>query len=199
MSIIEFKNISLSLSNKTIFDKLNIKISEAENICISGPSGVGKSTLLKLISGFVIADSGEVYVNNNLLNPENISLIRKSIIWIPQNINLPVESGVELLNLLNIETNEDSVEKLIESLGLESNFLYKNFNEISGGQKQRVIIAVCLSLDKEIIIMDEPTSSLDEDSIIKLISTVNSLKGKTIISASHNKTWLDNSDKIIKL
>ena len=75
----------------------------------------------------------------------------------------------------------------------------KNFTEMSVGQKQRVVIAACLTLDGDILLMDEPTSALDNHSIEKLISTINSLENKTILSVSHNSKWIDNSDLIIEL
>lgn len=151
------------------------------------------------MQGYLLPNKGEIHLHGLLLNEKNIQEIRKKIVWIPQNINLPVDHGLELMKLMEISSHQPLVESFLEQLGLENSMLSKNFNEISGGQKQRVIMAICLSLDKEIIMMDEPTSSLDEDSIQLLIHCLKSLKNKTIISASHNSTWMKSTDQIIAL
>ena len=197
--MIELKNIELSFSDNKIFENFSLKINKNENICLSGKSGKGKSTLLKLIQGYVIPNEGEIIIKDISLNTNTINQIRETIIWIPQNINLPVSNGLELMELLDISSKHETVLNFIERLDLETDIISKDFSKISGGQKQRIIVAICLSIDKEIILMDEPTSSLDENSICLLIKLINSLENKTIISASHNQTWLNNANKIINL
>jgi polar amino acid transport system ATP-binding protein/putative ABC transport system ATP-binding protein len=197
--MIHCQNIELTFSGKKIFDKLNLFIEKGENVCLSGPSGKGKSTLLKMIQGYITPDNGHILINNTMLSTTTIKELRESIAWIPQNINLPVNNGWELLNLLHIQSNIELVNEFIEKLGLEKDIISKDFNKISGGQKQRIIISICLSLNKKIILMDEPTASLDDVSIKLLIKTLKSLNGKTIVSASHNHLWVNNTDKIIQL
>lgn len=197
--MIECQNISLSYSNKLILDNFNLTVNRGENICLAGESGKGKSTLLKIMQGYLLPDKGQVFIKNMQVSPSSINSIRKHISWIPQNINLPVENGTELMTLMNTSGTVKKAQNFLTKLGLEENFITRNFNEISGGQKQRVIISICLSLDKEILLMDEPTSSLDEDSIALFIQTIQSLKDKTIVSASHNQTWINNVEKTVHL
>lgn len=197
--MIECQNISLFFDGKSVLNFFQLKVEKGQHVCLSGASGSGKSSVLKLIQGYLLARSGSISVDGLTLTHSNVQEIRNKIIWIPQNINLPVDTGVELLELLNLKDKKDRVEVLLTSLGLDTSYLQKNFGEISGGEKQRVIVALCLSMDREIILMDEPTSSLDEDSILLLIQTLKSLTGKCILSTSHNQTWLDNVDKVLKL
>jgi polar amino acid transport system ATP-binding protein/putative ABC transport system ATP-binding protein len=197
--MIQCKNIELTFSGKRIFDNLNFYIEKGENVCLSGPSGKGKTTLLKILQGYIIPDKGQILINNTELNTKTIKEIRDSIVWIPQNINLPVKTGWELLHLLHIRSQIDVVKEFSERLGIDKDIISKDFSKISGGQKQRIIIAICLSLNKKIILMDEPTSSLDDVSIHSLIKTVQSLNGKTIVSASHNRLWVNSTDKKINL
>jgi polar amino acid transport system ATP-binding protein/putative ABC transport system ATP-binding protein len=152
-----------------------------------------------MIQGYVSPDKGQILINNILLSTTTIKELRESFIWIPQNINLPVNNGRELLNLMHIQSNTELVNDFVQKLGLEKDIISKDFDKISGGQKQRIIISICLSLNKPIILMDEPTASLDDDSINLLIKTVQSLHGKTIVSASHNRLWVNSIDKKIKL
>jgi len=197
--MIKVTNLDLNFSEKIIFKDFSFSIEKGENVCISGPSGKGKSTILKMLMAYVIPNRGTIKINNLLINPENINAIRKQMVWIPQNINLPVNNGLALMELMNLRSHQNRIEILLQELGLEINILSTDFSQISGGEKQRVIIAICLSIDKDIILMDEPTSSLDEESIDKLISCIAKLDNKTIISASHHQRWMESTHKIIKL
>jgi len=116
--LIEFKNINLAFPDIELYKNLNLKIDRGEKVCISGDSGTGKSTLLKLLQGYVIADEGEIYIDNILLDHHNIKSIRDRIVWIPQNVNLPVNNGFELMDLMHIMENKDIV------LELMGNFLF---------------------------------------------------------------------------
>lgn len=197
--MIKANHLELKFGEKTIFKDLTFSIAKGEKVCVSGASGKGKSTILKMLMAYVIPNQGEIEINNLKINPENINAIRKQIIWIPQNINLPVNNGIELMDLMQLSSHKNRVEALLIELGLEASSLSSDFSQISGGQKQRVIIAICLSLDKEIILMDEPTASLDEDSIDKLISCLSKFDNMTMVSTSHHQRWISSSDKNIAL
>ena len=119
--------------------------------------------------------------------------------WIPQNINLPVNNGEALIELMNLSEYNSLLHHFLDKLDLNANFLKKDFSKISGGQKQRIVISTVLSLQRPIVLMDEPTSSLDEKSIKRLVEVIESLNDTTILAASHNKTWLDHSDNVIAL
>ncbi len=197
--MIEFKNINLKFPDIKLFENLNFKIESREKVCISGDSGKGKSTLLKMLQGYVLPDDGEIFIDNIKMDYHYINAIRDMMIWIPQNINLPVDNGSELMELMDISSNKLKVEDLLNQLKLEKTMLSKDFRKISGGQKQRIIIAICLSIEKNIILMDEPTSSLDTESIAALINTISLMENKTFVSASHNDQWLMEFGRVIKL
>ncbi len=197
--MIQCENICLSFSGKKIFENFNMKIIEGENICISGASGKGKSTLLNLLQGYILPDSGKITIMDYPLGSLHIKNIRKNISLVPQNIHLPAKNGIELINLMEISKNLQGIKDLMLQLGLELDLIEQDFSKISGGQKQRLIIAICLSMKKKILLMDEPTASLDENSIALLIETIKSQKDITIVSASHNLQWADNMDRMIEL
>lgn len=196
--MLEFKNIVLYYEDKLIFDNLSLKIKRGSKVCISGPSGKGKTSLLMMLLGIIQPQSGTTKINGKTITPNTISNIRKQIAWLPQNIDIPVNSGYELCKLLSIKSENETI-LYLKKLGLSPDILYKAFTEISGGEKQRIIIAICLSLNKPILILDEPTSALDNESIYKLIHTISELKDLTVISASHNAKWVMSCDNIIKI
>lgn len=197
--MIEFRSISLSFQDKAIFTDFMAEIKAGEKVSISGPSGRGKSSLLKLVQGYLSPDAGKILIDNEEISQKSIHHLRKKMAWIPQNINLPVNNGQEMVELMDISTNKESIVDYLTKLNLEGDILSKNFSKISGGQKQRIIISIVLSLQKPILLMDEPTSSLDEKSVKRLIELMDSLENTTVLSASHNQTWLDHSDKVIEL
>lgn len=198
--MIKCKNISLSFPKQLICENLSFEIGKGESICFSGPSGKGKSSLLKMLMGFLTPQSGKIVVDGLELNSENIEQLRSKMLWLPQNINLPVESGAELIDLLQMnEDQKESFRVFLDQLGVLSCGEENKFSEISGGQKQRVVMAACLSLNKPILFLDEPVSALDDHSIDLLFATLDSLKNTTIISTSHNEKWMNYCNRRIEL
>ena len=197
--MIQCEDICLSFNEKSIFLNFNLFIKEGENVCISGASGKGKSSLLNLFQGYVIQQSGEITVAEKKLSAAKIKEIRNEIMYVPQNIHLPVKNGIALVELMGIQKQMPKIKSALQQIGLSDDFMEKDFMKISGGQKQRIVIAVCLGLDKKILLMDEPTASLDDDSIGLLVKTIGSLKNKTVVSASHNQQWANSCDRIIEL
>ncbi len=199
MAMITALDISLSFNGTLLFNNLSFDIAKGENVCFSGPSGKGKSTLLKMLQGYVLPDSGTLSIAGKELNAGNIKQIRPLMAYIPQNVNLPVNNGTELFKLTCGINPDKKVDHFIEQLGMPAEMLGRSFDEMSGGQKQRVVIAICLSLQRRIIIMDEPTSSLDDESVGRLVQVVKSLENTTFISASHNYKWIRSAGKVIAL
>ncbi len=178
---------------------MNLHVNKAEHLCLCSASGKGKSTLLKLIQGYVIPQSGELIIDNLHLDKSNIKQIRNKIVWIPQNINFPVSTGLELIKMMEMEKATMQIHQYIEQLELKSSILAQNFTEISGGQKQRIVISICLSLNRPIILLDEPTASLDPKNTKNLANIIASFKEKTIISASHDIYWQKTADRLLDL
>lgn len=197
--MIQFEEITLSYPTGNVFSNLSFFVEEGSHVCISGPSGSGKSSVLKIIQGYILPDKGNVKINGTSLNKNSVKEVRSIMTYVPQNINLPVSNGEELLNLVGSGNKKEMTGRFIQMLGLEKEMVRRPFDEMSGGQKQRIVISVCLSLDRDIILLDEPTSLLDEESIQNLIRVINEFGGKTIVSASHNQMWIESVDKVVVL
>ena len=197
--MIRFENVSLKFESETVFENLTFHINEGSHAVVAGPSGSGKSSVIKLIQGYLHSQKGNIYIDNLLLCKKSIGNIRSHIAYVPQNINLPVNNGIELAQLIGIAQKQALIEKNLSELNLSENFLYKPFDEISGGQKQRIIIAICMSLDRKILLLDEPTSALDNESIDDLIALVKRIKNMTLLSASHNPLWIKAMDQVVEL
>ncbi|MFW5645636.1 MAG: ABC transporter ATP-binding protein, partial [Bacteroidota bacterium] len=182
-----------------------------ELVLIIGPSGSGKTTLLLVLGGIVMPTSGEVELRGKnitrMSDNERTSMRLQNVGFVFQNINL-----IKPLNILEnvsfparLSTNDGEKSKkrateLIENVGLEKK---KNAfpEELSGGEQQRIGIARALATDPQILLCDEPTASLDSDS---LKTVMNELKksannGKAVLVVSHDKRLEDYADKIIEV
>lgn len=197
--MIHVQNISLSFDHSPVLENLSFRAEDKDNICITGPSGIGKSTVLKILQGYLIPDSGTVKINNLELNPRNIQQIRSQMVYIPQNVNLPVNNGAELLKLMNASDKTHQMNQFLKQLDLDTSMLSREFDDMSGGQKQRIVIAACLTLDRQIILLDEPTSSLDGNAIRQLMEVLSNLEDKTLISSSHHEEWIRFTRKQVNL
>jgi ABC-type multidrug transport system ATPase subunit len=197
--MIEFNDISLSFGDKLLFDHFFASVPQEAKCAISGGSGAGKSTLLKLILGYALPDSGRVLINGLPMDEKSVHALRADIAFIPQNIDIPAADGMELLALMGAVQLRKQVHQYLVKLGLEPAILDKSFSKISGGEKQRLIIASVLSLNKKILLMDEPTSALDGNSIRQLLDVVDELEQTTVLSTTHNQTWMAGADQVIAL
>ena len=210
--LLEFNNVDFSYENrKKIFSELNFTIKKNQIVGVSGETGKGKSTLLDLISGFLIQDSGKILVNNIELKDIKTDW-QKKIGFVFQETYL---LDVSLKNNVAFGYNEDQIDntKVMNSIKkAQLDSFVKNLKEginerfgdigltLSGGQKQRIGIARAMYNNPEILILDEATSSLDvetEENILKLLKELS--LNCTIIIVSHKQNTLKICDKIISL
>jgi len=197
--MIHLHDIELSFEKKKVFNDFSLHVKRGEHVCLAGGSGKGKTSVLKMVQGYVQPNKGHVEINGEVLNVNTVNAIRSMLTIVPQNVNLPVQSGLELIQLLELEDKQQKIPDYLEQLNLTADFLKKSFNEISGGEKQRIVVSICLSQEKPVLLMDEPTASLDEKSIERLYKTISSLKELTVLSTSHNENWQKAADRIIHL
>ncbi len=202
---IDLKKISFTYNLNMPFEKevlkdVNISISDGEFIGIIGHTGCGKTTLLQVLNGLLEPTKGEIYIDNVNIhsNKKILKDVRKKIglsFQYPENqifeetIFKEVSFGLKNLGCKE-EFLEENVKKALEMVDLNYEY-YRNrlpFN-LSGGEMRRVAIASILALSPEVIILDEPTASLDPQSrniILKLIKKLHDCHKKTIIMVSHN-------------
>ncbi len=211
---IKFENLSFKYKNtqKFIFKNLNLILKKNSMIGILGPSGSGKTTFVNLITGLIKPSNGQILIDDKQdINDDTFSWQSK-IGYVPQSIFLFDGTIEENVSFGSDTANIDQV-KLLSAIKLsqldkfvkEQNdglktFIGENGAKISGGQIQRIGIARSLYRNNEILIFDESTNSLDEETEKKFIESLMNLKGnKTIIIISHNKENLKNCDIIYNI
>ncbi len=206
------KNYTEGGRNRTILDKVNADIYEGEFFVMLGKSGSGKSTLLNMLSGIDTADSGQIFIDGTditalgdtkqtLFRRDNIGIVFQFFNLIPtltviENITLPHE-----LRGKSRKESEVSARQLLERIGLASRA--DAFpDKLSGGEQQRIAIARALVHEPKIVLADEPTGNLDEDtgeSVLKMLLELTRGAGKTLIMATHNPEIVPYADRVCRI
>ncbi|MFP7215433.1 thiol reductant ABC exporter subunit CydC [Lactococcus garvieae] len=205
---LQISNLSFAFEDKLIFEDLNLHIKKGEHVAILGRSGVGKSTLESLIRGDLIAQQGTLdlsgvapaYANNV---EEKIGVINQS----PYIFNASIRSN---LSLARLDASDEEIWNALELVGLKKMVasLPDQLNEVvdeagqrfSGGERQRLALARILLSDVDMVILDEPTVSLDpitENQLLRLF--FERLKDKTIIFITHHLLGVQHMDRVIFL
>ena len=208
------KNVSFSYteSTKQTIRDINIDIKKNSLNFIIGPSGSGKSTILDLILGLIYPRKGSIFIGKNQLNNETAKLWHKNIGYVGQNIFLLDDTIKNNISFAD-DDNEIDEERLKKALKLSDveNFLHslpdgvdtfvgERGLKLSGGQRQRVAIARALYLEKDFLIFDEATASLDGIAEKFIIDQLRNLaKTNTVVMVTHNVKLCKNADKIYLL
>lgn len=194
--MITIRHLSKVYPNATPLKDVNAEIKKGEVISIIGPSGTGKSTLLRCLNRLETPTSGEIIVDGmNVLDKKtDLSKVRQKMGMVFQSFNLFAHKMIienimmapmDLLHVSRQEANDEAL-RLLDMVGLKD----KAFNypdELSGGQKQRVAIARALAMKPEILLFDEPTSALDPTMVSEVLSVISGLakQGMTMLIVTH--------------
>jgi len=191
---IEIKNLNKKYNNILAVKNINFKISKGSIVGLLGPNGCGKTTTIGMILGLIKPSSGSVHINGeNIENENSRTKILEKVNFISPYVELPkkltVEENLKVYGkLYGVNNLQDKISDLMKQLNLIE-FKKRKTGELSSGQKNRVSLAKALINDPEILLLDEPTASLDPDVgdyIRGYIENFASKKGVTILLASHN-------------
>lgn len=207
MKEIKFNNVSFSYNDgKEVLKDLNIIIKKNEFVAISGNSGIGKSTFLKLILGIIAPQNGAITLDDKYILDKNF---RKMFSYVPQG-NMILSGTIK--DNITFSDKEVCEEKIIECAktaqiydvikNLENGFdtvIGEGGHGLSEGQIQRLAIARALYHDANIILLDEATSALDKDTELNLLKSLRALNSKTLIIVTHRSEVMNFCDRIISV
>lgn len=195
---LQIKNLSFGYKkNQMILNNINLEIKQGEILGILGPNGTGKTTFIKCINNIHKPNEGRIlYDGNNIMNLSQLN-IAKIIAYVPQYTNnffpMNVIDTVMMGRMPYVKKNYSDEDKeivfsIIKKMNLEK-FAFRNIKEMSGGERQRVFIARAMAQQPKIIILDEPTSSLDLYNQLFILHTITKLAKEnniTIIMTIHD-------------
>lgn len=194
---------------KPVFKNLSLKLSFGEKVAIVGSSGIGKTTLIELLMGLILPNKGKIYVDKYLVN-NVLEDFQKIIGYVPQDIYLMDDTVLNNITFLDkSKLNKSFINEIIKKSKLETTvkklpngigtIIGERGSKISAGQKQRLAIARALYRKPKILVMDEPTSSLDKINENMIINDITKIKNLTVIIITHNQQILKKFDRVFFL
>lgn len=210
--MIKVENLHKSFKGTEVLKGINLEINQSEVVAILGPSGTGKSTLLRCLNYLVEPTKGKIMIGDVKVDVEkatkkDITNLRKHTSMVFQNYNLfknktALENVMEALIVVHKKSNKEAREislKLIDKVGMLDR---KDFypSKLSGGQQQRIGIARAMAVNPNVILFDEPTSALDPELVGEVLSVIKSLakEGITMLIVTHEINFAKEvADKII--
>lgn len=203
------KDVSFKYNNSSVvLENISLTINKGESVAFVGESGGGKSTLIDILIGLYQPLSGNIYVDDVLLNATNLKSWRRKIGYIPQTIYLFDGTVVDNVTF-GCDYNESKVIDSLQKANIYDFLLTKNgINtrvgeggiQLSGGQKQRIGIARALYLDPEILVLDEATSALDHETELEVMNEIYKVSsGKTLLVIAHRLSTVEKCDRVIKI
>jgi len=216
MSIIRCESISRFYRQGEIevraLDSVNLTINAGEFVSVAGPSGSGKSTLLNLIGGLDVPTSGEIWIQDELLNGltkaelADVRLRRLGFVFQSYNL-IPVLSALENVEFVlqlqgvNKATRNKRARLMLEQVGL-GDLEQRRPAELSGGQQQRVAVARALASEPDVLLADEPSANLDSETtreLMQLLVTLNNTLNTTIVMVTHDAEVMGYAKRQIRM
>ena len=204
--MIEINNLTKKYKNNVVLDGIDLTINKGDVVAIIGPSGTGKSTLLRSIDRLEKPESGTIKIDGKEINLADVKgkdlvELRKKTSMVFQNFNLfehktalqNVMEGLIVVKKLDKETARNKAIEQLKNVGL-----YDHANHfprhLSGGQKQRVAIARALAMEPDLLLLDEPTSALDPELVGEVLDTIKKAakEGYTMLLVSHEMSFVRN-------
>ena len=216
MAIVETKNIKKTYKQgKVIVEALcgvDLIVDKAEFVALAGPSGSGKTTMLNIIGGLDVPDSGSVIVDNNKfadMNQADLASLRlHKIGFVFQAFNLiPVLSAIENVEYVMLLQGVPKIERydrakeILDDVGLKGKY-DRRPAELSGGQQQRVAVARAIVSGPAIVLADEPTANLDSktgEDLVLMMKKMNTEKKVTFIFSTHDNMVMDYATRLVTI
>jgi len=197
--VIKFENIHINYGGVKVIENLSLEIGRGEKVVIFGKSGSGKSSLFSLLLGFTTPEKGKVFFDGKPVDEKNVWNVRENIAYIDQSVSLGSGKIKEsLASVFALKANaglgfsEKRLNDLTNFFDLPPDVNDKNIEDLSGGEKQRLAIIIAILLKRNVFLLDEITSALDEALKKKVADYFANNNEYTCLINSHDPVWLEN-------
>lgn len=205
MTIIEFKHISYQVKEKQILHDVSFKVDRGDFLTLVGPSGSGKSTILKLTANLISPTAGDIFYQDKKMAKYDPVQYRREVSYCFQQPSLFGKTVRENLifpyEIRRQAVVEKRIDELLKLVDLSADFLDKDINSLSGGEKQRVALIRNIVFLPKVLLLDEVTTGLDDDSkeiVHQLIKRVHE-QGATIIRVTHDQSEIQTAGHIMQI
>jgi putative ABC transport system ATP-binding protein len=195
MAYLEFRDIQLKFDERMIFSDFNLEIEQLEKVLFCAPSGRGKTSLVKMLLGFVVPDAGEILVDGIRLSGATVNSIRSKISYVSQDADIPKGIVRDVFAAVfkfpvnrHVNYQEAVLSKWLETMALPEDTLERNIDALSGGERQRLALILGILLDRDIWVLDEITTGLDLELKTKMVELLLDYD-KTILVVSHDDIY----------
>jgi putative ABC transport system ATP-binding protein len=200
------EGLSLSFQTRVLFQDISLTLAKGRMAVITGESGTGKTSLLRCLFGFVQPVSGTIRLDGSELNDRTVWSLRRRMAFVQQEPSLGKGRVIDALRLPFFFKANQSAEnplarlnEMMEIFRLPLTLLEENVSRLSGGEKQRLALLSALTLQRELYLLDEVTSALDERSKNAVLDYLGRQKHLTILAVSHDCRMADMSDTVLHL
>ena len=212
MAVIQLENVTFGYdAQTTVLNGLNYSFEAGKIYAVTGRSGAGKTTLLSLLSGLASPTGGSIYYQNkDIEGIDKYDYRSKNVGVVFQSFNLiynlsAIENIVLSMDIAGVKGGEkekkENARTLLQSVGISSGEAERRVLKLSGGQQQRVAIARALSYNPDVILADEPTGNLDEQTQDEILAILKNLaaQGKCVIVVTHSPAVANAADEVYQL
>ncbi|WMW22298.1 ATP-binding cassette domain-containing protein [Methanolobus mangrovi] len=203
MEMLSIQNLSIEYDGKPILSDFNLSVAKGDKILIKGRSGIGKSTIFRLIMGFGVQSSGTIALDDILIDSNSVWDIRKRIAYVSQDTDIGDGKVGDLIDeIFSFKANKDVLDhdllgKVMYDLSLPHEILNKDYMKLSGGERQRIALVMALLSGKDIFLLDEVTAELDAALKQKVVDIFFGNPDWTVLSISHDREWKTENARVI--
>jgi len=204
--MIVFDDVSVNFAGKVVLKNFSIEVQPGDKVVFQGKSGIGKSTLFRLVLGFTRPSAGNILFEDEPIDKCSVWKLRRRIAYVSQDLDIGEGTVREVIEqAFAFKANLDSPDRETELAGLLQYFemtediLDEDFSDLSGGEKQRTAIIIAVLLGRDIFLLDEITSALDDAMKEKVINYFLDRKDWTVLAISHDREWEHKNVRRVKL
>ncbi|EXJ23614.1 YbbL ABC transporter ATP-binding protein [Alkalibacterium sp. AK22] len=203
---LSIEKVTFKADESTILDAVSFQVKKGERVTVTGPSGGGKSTLLKIIGSIQKPTEGRILFKGKNIAETDPLAYRQSVSYFFQNASLFGKTVKDNLifpfQIRELPFDQKRCEQMLERVKLDRSYINKAVNDLSGGEKQRVALVRNLIFQPDVLLLDEVTSSLDSDNKEIIFDMLAELKANdqiTVISVTHDEREISQADRVLRI